>query len=105
MVASIWKFFETCYNIFWQLIIKNYNFFSIPRRDVVLPLKDDDEDEQRKIIAAPSMNKGRKGYLPKKIRTSVDSQTNIIPGQFAQGQQSFSDSELPASPMSQRRNR
>ena len=86
--------------------LKIIPIFSIPRRDVVVPLKDDDEDEQRKIIAAPSMNKGRKGYLPKKIRTSVDSQTNIIPsGQFAQGQQSFSDSELPASPMSQRRNR
>ena len=40
----------------------------MPRQDVVVPSQDE-EDEQRKIIAAPAMNKGRKGYLPKKIRT------------------------------------
>lgn len=41
-----------------------------PRNDIVVPSQDHEDEEQRKIIAAP--NKGRKGYLPKKIRTSGD---------------------------------
>jgi len=72
-----------------------------PRRDVVVPLAEEDEDEQKRIPAAPfSVNKGRKGYLPKKIRTSGDR----ISGSSSPGQQSFSDSGIPASPLPQRRN-
>merc|ERR1719468_1300780 len=61
----------------------------------------DEDDDHRKIIAAPSINKGRKGYLPKKIRTSGDrlSETASSPGQ-----QSFSDSMTTGSPVPQRRN-
>ena len=82
--------------------------FSVPRHDVVVPSQDE-EDEQRKIIAAPSMNKGRKGYLPKKIRTSGDrisgSDSSILRDSSSPGQQSFSDSGIPASPLQpQRRN-
>jgi DNA-directed RNA polymerase subunit RPC12/RpoP len=73
-----------------------------PRRDVVVPLAEEDEDEQKRIPAAPfsTSNKGRKGYLPKKIRTSGDR----ISGSSSPGQQSFSDSGIPASPLPQRRN-
>ena len=69
-----------------------------PRNDVLIGSKDEDEDEHRKIIVSTNHNKGRKGYLPKKIRTSGDRiSDNSSPGR------SLSDSG--ASPVPQRRNR
>ena len=69
-----------------------------PRNDVLIGSKDEDEDEHRKIIVSTNHNKGRKGYLPKKIRTSGDrTSDNSSPGR--------SLSDHGASPVPQRRNR
>ena len=82
-----------------KLQLTFFAFSNPPRRDVVVPLAEEDEDEQKRIPAAPfsTSNKGRKGYLPKKIRTSGDR----ISGSSSPGQQSFSDSGIPASPLPQ----
>ena len=61
--------------------------------------KDEEDEDHRKIIVSTT-NKGRKGYLPKKIRTSGDRiSDNSSPG----GHTTLSDSG--ASPVPQRRHR
>lgn len=74
--------------------------------DVIIQDQDEDHEAHRKIIAPPTtvttVTKGRKGYLPKKIRTSGDR----ISDSSSPGTQSFSDSGLhchAASPVHQRR--
>ena len=68
-----------------------------PRNDVLIASKDEEDEDHRKIIVSTT-NKGRKGYLPKKIRTSGDRiSDNSSPGH------TLSDSG--ASPVPQRRHR
>jgi len=69
-----------------------------PRNDVLIASKDEEDEDHRKIIVSTTANKGRKGYLPKKIRTSGDRiSDNSSPG----GHTTLSDSG--ASPVPQRR--
>ena len=43
----------------------------VPRKDIIIPSRDEDSEESRKIIAPPTLTKcSRKSYMPKKIRHS-----------------------------------
>ena len=70
----------------------------LPRNDVLIGSKDLEEEENRRIIVSTNSNKGRKGYLPKKIRTSGDRVSDS-----SSPARTLSDSG--ASPVPQRRNR
>ena len=71
----------------------------VPRKDVVLPSREHEEEEHRKIIAPPALTKcSRKSYMPKKIRHSGDRISD------SSSPHMHSDPGLSASPVPQRRN-
>jgi len=76
----------------------------VPRKDVVLPSREHEEEEHRKIIAPPALTKcSRKSYMPKKIRHSGESRISdsSSPSQLHSDSPGLSS---VASPVPQRRN-
>ena len=67
-----------------------------PRHDVIMSGHDEEEEEKRRSIIHASIGgtKGRKGYLPKKIRTSGDRISD------SSSPQCLSDPGIVGSPMS-----